>query len=87
MMSFELVASCILILLILTGLSLLGVIAILTIDFFKFLEIKKENKKSFDDAHPIGFTFVTNLKQKFPYGKWKYLGKEQNDCYLYERIK
>lgn len=87
MMSFELVASCILILLILTGLSLLGVIAILIIDFFKLLEIKKENKKSFDDSHPVGFTFVTKLKQKFPYGKWKLQGKDQNGFYLYERIK
>ena len=87
MMSFELVASCVLILLILTGLSLLGVITILIIDFFKLLELKRENKKAFDDAHPVGFTFSTKLKQKFPYGKWKLLGKDQNDCFIYERIK
>ena len=48
---------------------------------------KQRNKKAFDKAHPVGFTFSTKLKQRFPYGKWKLLGKDQNDCFIYERIK
>ena len=48
---------------------------------------RQRNKKAFDKAHPVGFTFSTKLKQRFPYGKWKLLGKDQNDCFIYERIK
>lgn len=46
-----------------------------------------KNKKAFDKAWPVGSHYLTHLKQKFPYGKWKYLGKEQRGFYLYERIK
>ena len=48
---------------------------------------RQRNKKAFDKAHPVGFTFSTKLKQLFPYGKWKLLGKDQNDCFIYERLK
>ena len=48
---------------------------------------RQRNKKAFDKAHPVGFTFSTKLKQRFPYGKWKLLGKDQNDCFIYERLK
>ena len=48
---------------------------------------RQRNKKAFDKVHPIGFTFSTKLKQRFPYGKWKLLGKDQNDCFIYERLK
>ena len=46
-----------------------------------------KNKKAFDKAWPVGSHYLTHLKQKFPYGKWKYLGKDQRGFYLYERIK
>ena len=48
---------------------------------------RQRNKKAFDKAHPVGFTFSTKLKQRFPYGKWKLLGKDQNNYFIYERIK
>lgn len=47
--------------------------------------IKK--RKSFNKAYPAGALFTTRIEQKFPYGKWKCLGKDQNDRFLYERIK
>jgi hypothetical protein len=46
-----------------------------------------KNKKAFDKAYPVGSHYLTHLKQKFPYGKWKYLGKDQHGFYLYERTK
>ena len=46
-----------------------------------------KNKKAFDKAWPVGSHYLTHLKQKFPYGKWKLLGQNQNGFYLYERIK
>lgn len=55
-----------------------------TVDFIKF---KIKNKKAFDKAWPVGSHYLTHLKQKFPYGKWKLLGQNQHGFYLYERTK
>lgn len=46
-----------------------------------------KKKKEFNKTYPVGSIFATKLKQKFLCGKWKCLGKDQNNCYLYERIK
>ena len=71
-------------LIVITGFSL----SLITIETTITIIINKiKNKKIFDRSHPVGCTFSTKLKQKFPYGKWKYLGKDQNGFYLYERIK
>lgn len=48
---------------------------------------RKRNKKAFNKVHPVGCTFSTKYKQEFPYGKWKYLGKDQCGFHIYERIK
>lgn len=88
---FELLVLFVLILITLILIS--GIIlAIIFIDaFIKTLTCaiaqRQRNKKAFDKAHPVGFTFSTKLKQRFPYGKWKLLGKDQNDCFIYERLK
>ena len=88
---FELLVLFVLILI--TLILILGIaLAIFFIDaFIKTLTCviaqRQRNKKAFDKAHPVGFTFSTKLKQRFPYGKWKLLGKDQNDCFIYERIK
>ena len=52
--------------------------------------IRERNEKyeNFNKQLPVGFIFYTNLKkQKFPYGKWKYLGKNVDGSHLYERVK
>ena len=88
---FELLVLFVLILI--TLILILGIIlAIIFIDAFIekitfAIARRQRNKKAFDKAHPIGFTFSTKLKQRFPYGKWKLLGKDQNDCFIYERLK
>lgn len=81
---FEYIAICVFNLFVLIIISFI-VLVILLID--SVLNKRKRNKKVFDREYPIGFTFSTKLKQRFPYGKWKLLGKDQNNCYLYERIK
>ena len=44
--------------------------------------------KAFDKAHPVGSFFLAGTKeQKFPYGKWKYLGKDQMGIHIFERVK
>lgn len=65
---------------------ILWVIAITwaTINYFK---TKSKSKKAFDKQHPVGSTFTTRIKQKLPYGKWKFLGKDQRGFCLYERTK
>ena len=81
------------VLILITLILILGIaLAIIFIDAFIEKLIfaiaqRQRNKKAFDKAHPVGFTFSTKLKQRFPYGKWKLLGKDQNDCFIYERIK
>ncbi len=61
----------------------LGTIVI--IDLYKE---RKEKKKRFDKAFPQWFIFRTMIKnQKFPYGKWKYLGKDVSGEHLFERVK
>lgn len=57
---------------------------ILLIDYFKK---RHKNKVRFNKVHPVGTLFTTHVEQEFPYGKWKYLGKDQQGYYLYERIK
>lgn len=47
--------------------------------------IKK--RKSFNKVYPIGTLFTTRVEQKFPCGKWKLQGKDQNGFYIYERTK
>ena len=66
------------------GILLVMVIIWTMVDFIKF---KIKNKKAFNKVHPVGTLFTTRVEQKMPFGKWKYLGKDQNGCYLYERIK
>ena len=61
----------------------LGTIVI--IDLYKE---RKEKKKKFDKAFPQWSIFRTMLrKQKFPYGKWRYLGKDVSGEHLFERVK
>lgn len=60
------------------------VLFILLIDY---LEKRHKNKVRFNKVHPVGTLFTTRIEQKFPYGRWKYLGKDQQGYYLYERIK
>lgn len=44
--------------------------------------------KAFDKAHPVGSFFYTGIKeQKFAYGKWEYLGKDQMGIHIFERVK
>ena len=44
--------------------------------------------KKFDKAHPVGSFFYTGIrKQKFLYGEWKYLGKDQSGTHIFERVK
>lgn len=56
---------------------------------FRCLFWKREfNKQEFNKAFPQGSLFITYLKnQKFPYGKWKCLGKDIKGAYVYERVK
>lgn len=46
-----------------------------------------KNKEIFNKQYPVGSIFQTRFKQKFPYGKWKLQGKDQNGFYIYERTK
>lgn len=71
---------CLFFIIIISGSSLF----ILLIDYFKK---RHKNKVRFNKAHPVGTLFTTRVEQKMPYGKWKYLGKDQQGYYFYERIK
>ena len=54
----------------------------------EIIDRRKEKKKMFDKAFPQWFIFRTMIrKQKFPYGKWKYLGKDVSGEHLFERVK
>ena len=54
----------------------------------EIIDNRKEKKKNFDKKYPQWFIFRTmTRKQKFPYGKWKYLGKNVSGEHLFERIK
>lgn len=49
---------------------------------------RKRNYEFFNKEHPIGFIFYTRArKQKFLYGKWKYIGVNVDGAYMFERIK
>lgn len=49
---------------------------------------RKERKKKFDKVFPQWSVFRTMLRnQKFPYGKWKYLGKDVSGEHIFERVK
>lgn len=67
-----------------TGLCLFISLTILIIDIVKK---RKQNKKAFDKIHPVEYMCSTMEKRRFKYGKWKFIGKDQNDFYLYKRIK
>ena len=71
---------CLFLIIIISGVGLF----ILLIDY---LEKRHKNKVRFNKVHPVGFTFSTKYKQEFPYGKWKFLGKDQHGFYIYERTK
>ena len=44
--------------------------------------------KKFDKEYPVGSFFFTGIrKQKFLYGEWKYLGKDQMGMHIFERVK
>lgn len=54
----------------------------------EIIERRKAKKRKFDKAFPQWFIFRTMIrKQKFPYGKWKYLGKDVSGEHLFERVK
>ena len=67
-----------------TGLRLIISSTILIIDIVKK---RKQDKKAFDKIHPVEYMCSSIEKRRFKYGKWKFVGKDQNDFYLYERIK
>lgn len=67
-----------------TGLCLIVSSIILIIDIVKK---RKQDKKAFDKIHPVEYMCSSIEKRRFKYGKWKFVGKDQNDFYLYERIK
>ena len=67
-----------------TGLCLIISSTILIIDIVKK---RKQDKKAFDKIRPVEYMCSTMEKRRFKYGKWKFVGKDQNDFYLYERIK
>ena len=50
---------------------------------------KKEEKYIlFDKEYPVGsFFFADIADQKFPYGKWKCLGRNIDGTYVFERVK
>ena len=63
---------------------------ILLVTFFYIRDAIRELKKSylfFNELHPVGFTKKQRKKIKPRPGKWKYLGKDQNNLHIYERIK
>lgn len=52
------------------------------------LDLRKIQKKKFDNDYPVGSFYETNLKKKkFPYGKWELRGFDQNGSYVFERMK
>lgn len=54
----------------------------------EIIERRKAKKRTFDKAFPQWFIFRTMIRnQKFPYGKWKYLGKDVSGEHLFERVK
>ena len=66
------------------------IILILLVTFFYIRDAIREFKKSysfFNELHPVGFTKKQRKKIKPRPGKWKYLGKNQNNLHVYERIK
>lgn len=63
---------------------------ILFVTFFYIRGAIREFKKSylfFNKVHPVGFTKKQRKKIKPRPGKWKYLGNDQNNLHVYERIK
>ena len=65
-----------------------SLIVLMTIEsIVGFIINRIKRKKAFDLAQPVGTIFPTKVKQKFPYGKWLLVGKDQHDFYIYERIK
>ena len=44
-------------------------------------------RREYNKQYPVGFTRKSETKKPFFYGKWKFLGKDQNGYYLFERIK
>ena len=63
-------------------------IAMIVVLSQEIIERRKEKKKKFDKAFPQWSIFRTMLRNhKFPYGKWKYLGKDVSGEHLFERVK
>lgn len=63
-------------------------IAMIVVLSQEIIERRKEKKKKFDKSFPQWSIFRTMLrKQKFPYGKWKYLGKDVSGEHIFERVK
>lgn len=59
-----------------------------TIVIMDLYNTRKEKKKKFDKAFPQWSVFRTMIRnQKFPYGKWKYLGKDVTGEHIFERLK
>ena len=64
------------------------VVGTITIHFLYKMYQRKENKKAFDEAYPVGSTFQTFYKeQRFPYGTWELVGINTDNSYIFERIK
>lgn len=70
-----------------TILSLLLVIAGIDWIYLK-ITLRKIRKARFNNFYSVGSLYHSNLrKQKFPCGKWEYLGCDQNNTHVFERIK
>lgn len=67
--------------------AILYVIFIITVWVVGWIRDEKKYKV-FDKEYPVGSFFYTGIKeQKFPYGKWDFLGQNQDGDYVFERVK
>lgn len=51
-------------------------------------DLRKIQKKKFDNDYPAGNFYKTSLKRKkIPFGKWDLRGFDQDGAYVFERMK
>ena len=85
MMLFDLAVFLVFVFLI-TG--VISLINILIITYIILFQKNRKRKHDFNKLYPTGSFYFSYLKKrKFPCGKWEYLGKDQNNKYVYERTK
>lgn len=73
---------------IVVGFLVMLLVIFLVTEILFLYEKRKINYKAFDREHPVGSLFRTKLgNQKFPYGKWELRGFDQDESYVYERMK